>query len=417
MSSKIEIKNKIQSEAVELSKKHQFLCLNWATGTGKTLASAKIVESILKLNPKAKGYLVCKENTHKKNWKDEFIKHGKQNLLNNTKTILYASLHKESEKADFVLLDECHALTPKRISALKNILQKDVRIIFLSATIPVDKKELMIKLCKKIHFYKIDLNKAFDLGLLPEPKLIVHRFNLKKNIENKSWEYVWRKPKKGFKAVVKCNYKDLRVTIKKVNKMTGITCICSEQEYYNLATDQMKYYESLSMDYRNININVRRGCRNKYLNIATVRKRFIAEVKTSRVNDLVTKFRNNNNRFICFTGSVQQANLIGAKNAIHSKNKKEDNQNLVDCFNDNECSELFAVKMLREGVNLFNIEKGIITQLDSGIGSFFQMLGRCLRHEFPEMHLFVVNNTQDVKYFNNSMDNFNQKFIKYINYD
>ena len=84
---------------------------------------------------------------------------------------------------------------------------------------------------------------------------------------------------------------------------------------------------------------------------------------------------------------------------------------MIDCFNSLECSELFAVNMLREGVNLTNIERGIITQLDSGIGSFFQMLGRCLRHEFPEMHLLVVQDTQDVVYFNKSMNNFNEEFI------
>ena len=67
--------------------------------------------------------------------------------------------------------------------------------------------------------------------------------------------------------------------------------------------------------------------------------------------------------------------------------------------------------MLREGVNLTQIERGIITQLDSEIGSFFQMLGRCLRHEFPEMHLIVLQDTQDVVYFNKSMKNFNKDFI------
>ena len=86
---------------------------------------------------------------------------------------------------------------------------------------------------------------------------------------------------------------------------------------------------------------------------------------------------------------------------------------MIDCFNNEECTELFAVKMLREGVNLTNIERGIITQLDSGIGSFFQMLGRCLRHEFPEMHLLVVQNTQDEVYFRKSMENFNKKYITY----
>ena len=70
--------------------------------------------------------------------------------------------------------------------------------------------------------------------------------------------------------------------------------------------------------------------------------------------------------------------------------------------------------MLREGINLTQIEKGVITQLDSGIGSFFQMLGRCLRHEFPELHLFVIKGTQDEVYFNNSMKGFNQKYVTWV---
>jgi CRISPR/Cas system-associated endonuclease/helicase Cas3 len=56
-------KDKIQFRAVKLSVKHRFLCLEWSTGTGKTLASAKIVDRILEDKPDAVGYLVCKEST------------------------------------------------------------------------------------------------------------------------------------------------------------------------------------------------------------------------------------------------------------------------------------------------------------------------------------------------------------------
>ena len=198
-------KDLIQSEAVRLSKIHQFLCLQWATGCGKTLATAKIIEEIQRLNPKATGYIVCKERTHVKNWSDDFTKHGKDHLMVNTKTVLYASLHKHTDKADYIILDECHAITQKRINALKQILQKGVKIIFLSATIPKEKEGLMISLCKKIHFYTIDLNKAFELGLLPKPKLVVHKIRLKKDIDGQVWEYTIRKPKKGTLKSVKCD--------------------------------------------------------------------------------------------------------------------------------------------------------------------------------------------------------------------
>lgn len=376
------------------------------------------MEDIISKKPDAVGYLVCKENTHKKNWKDDLIKHKKEFILDNTKTILYASLHKETIKADFVILDECHGLTLKRIKALKKILQKNVQIIFLSATIPDVKKSMIIRLCRKVHFYTIDLNKAFELKLLPVPTLIVHRLHLKERrmFGEKEWNYVVRKPKNESTVVKYCAHKDLKKTIKLSKKDWGITCLGSEKEYYEQATSQMDYYERLSSNYT-LPIEVREGCRNKYLNIATVRKRFLAEVKTDRVANLVKDFRKLNNRFICFTGSVVQANTIGAKSAVHSKNTKELNQELIDCFNREECSELFAVNMLRESVNLTNIEKGIITQLDSGVGSFFQMLGRTLRHKVPEMHLFVIQNTQDVKYFNRSMKNFNHEYLRYRDYD
>jgi len=403
-------KTRIQSKAVALSKKHRFLCLEWATGTGKTLGALKIVKNILKDNPKAKGYLICKESTHKKNWLLDIKKHRMSKVGKSMKTVLYASLKNQEAKADFVILDECHALTPLRIKALKNILQRGTKIIFLSATIPYEKKVIMDLFCaNRIHYYKISLNKSFELKLLPEPSLVVHRVHLNTEIvRGKLWEYVARKPKG--KVIKYCSHKDMFATMKMYPKEVGVICQGTEQEHYDALNKQMAYYEGLSID-NDLPINVRTGCRNKYLNIASSRKKFIAEVKTQNVKDLVKEFRLNNTRFLCFTGSIKQVKELGADSAVHSKNKNDFNQHLVDCFNDMVCNELFAVKMLREGVNLTNIEKGIITQLDSGIASFFQMLGRCLRHEFPEMHLLVVQNTQDEVYFKKSMNNFNDKFI------
>jgi superfamily II DNA or RNA helicase len=406
-------KDIIQQNAVELSKLHRFLCLEWSTGTGKTLGSLKVVEEILKSRPSLKGYLVCKESTHKKNWIEDIKKHKKESVGNAMKTILYASLKNQKVKADFLILDECHALTPKRVDALIGIVKRDTQIIFLSATIPDDKKLLMNRFCgNKIHYNTISLNDAFKLKLLPEPSLVVHKMKLNSNIVNgKKWEFKARKAKsKVAPKYVYCNHQTMYNVMKDTPKEFGVICYGTEQEHYDALTNQMNYYYGLSQDYT-IAYPIRTGCRNKYLNIASNRKKFIAEVKTQSVKDLVNEFRNIKSRFICFTGSIKQVQEIGSESAVHSKNDSEKNQELIDCFNRLECDELFAVKMLREGVNLTQIEKGIITQLDSGIGSFFQMLGRCLRYEFPEMHLLVIQNTQDEVYFNKSMKGFNQKYI------
>jgi superfamily II DNA or RNA helicase len=326
------------------------------------------------------------------------------------KAILYASLKNQKVKADFVVLDECHALTPLRIKALIQVLQKGTKIIFLSATIPAEKKMLMDNMCNnRIHYYNVSLNDAFRLKLLPEPSLVVHKLYLnKKVVKGKLWEYQARKSKNKMNKY--CSHKDLFMTMKRYPKEIGIICQGTEQEHYNALTKNMTYYQGLSED-MNLPFPVRTGCRNKFLNIASKRKNFIAEVKTEAVNRLIKEFRANKLRFICFTGSIKQVEELGSKSAVHSKNDDKLNQELIDCFNKEECSELFAVKMLRESINLTNIERGVITQLDSGIGSFFQMLGRCLRHEFPEMHLFVLQETQDVVYFKRSMSKFNDKYV------
>jgi len=88
------------------------------------------------------------------------------------------------------------------------------------------------------------------------------------------------------------------------------------------------------------------------------------------------------------------------------------NQELIDGFNSKMYSMLFAVNMLREGLNLTDIQKGLIIQLDSTVGSYFQMLGRMLRHEFPEVHLIKLLNTQDEKYFERAMVDFSEDFIE-----
>ena len=133
--------------------------------------------------------------------------------------ILYASLKNQNKLADFVILDECHALTPKRILYLRQILQKGTRIIFLSATIPDEKKALMDNLCKNVHYDAIPLTRAFKIGLLPVPKLVVHKLYLNTAIVNgKKWEFVSRKPKKGSTEYVYTSHELMYDTLKKTPK-------------------------------------------------------------------------------------------------------------------------------------------------------------------------------------------------------
>lgn len=394
----------IQDCALDMAQHYNHLVLEFSTGVGKSLSAIKIIQQIIDSDAKATGFIVCKEKTHRKNWIEEFEKHGYTHLLNNITIILYASA-KKITKSDFLILDECHSLTDKRTKLIKPLIYRETKVLYLSATIEDNKKEFIALISRNTaYYYKIPLTEAIDLGLLPTPKVVVHKIKMNKGNTRKN-VFVMKKGKG--KNKVKCNYHERWSKFNAYSDLTLSVC-CNDHEYYELLTGQMAYYKEAAF---NGNVKYRTACRNKFLNIGSKRKKFIASTKTKAANNIVDSFRKDNHRFICFTGSIDQAKEIGAESAIHSKNSSTHNQELVDCFNQRQCEELFAVKMLREGVNLTEVHKGIVVQLDSTIGSFYQMLGRCLRHEFPEIHLIIVEDTQDEVYFSSAMSDFDMKYV------
>ncbi len=405
-------KDEIQANAVELSRLHKCLVLEWATGCGKTLGTFKMIKDILQQQPNATGYLICKESNHLANWIDDAVKHKYIKHLKDTNMLLYASLHKVSKVADYIILDECHALTDKRVDALIRLIGKDTKLIFLSATIPYEKRLLVQRLSKATaHFNTITLIDAINMGLLPEPKVIVHNSVLSN--ENKG-KYIWTMSKgiKSKQIQASCDYSHMW-SIFNTKPNMHLSVRCSESQYYQLITDKMQFHYDKSIELGQP-FNEKIKHKNLYLNLGSQRKRFIAQVKTEKAKEIIKQFRIDKKRFITFTGSIEQSLTLGANSSVNSKNHKDVNKELIDGFNSKMYSELFAVGMLREGMNLTEIEKGLIIQLDSTIGSFFQMMGRMLRHEFPEIHMIKLEGTQDEKYFEKAIMDFDEKYITYM---
>ena len=106
----IEEKNKMSQEEVQekallLSKDNPYIILQYATGVGKSCAMIKILENILINNPNLKGLLLEPEIALKKNIKEEFVKFGKEQLLNNTEIMCYMSFPDVIKQYYFLILD------------------------------------------------------------------------------------------------------------------------------------------------------------------------------------------------------------------------------------------------------------------------------------------------------------------------
>ena len=153
------------------------LLLEVATGFGKTLAAILFIEKHLGL-----WNIVVAETAHIKTWTDEFIKHGKQHLLNNVKIFCYASLHKHLDGGNYVFDEVHHALSIKRLALLKKINLS--KVIALSATVNNHQKAKLTAAIGNYTTIRITLSDAIDEGVLPEPMVYFVGVNLDNNWAN-----------------------------------------------------------------------------------------------------------------------------------------------------------------------------------------------------------------------------------------
>lgn len=340
------------------------------------------MELYLSHHPDAKGYIICKEEAHLANWEEDIIEHDKQFINSRVKKFLYDSLHKYDEEGfvDFVILDEAHALTDKRLAHLKKIVGSQTLLIMLSATVD-GMNEVILKQLSSYYEYHISISEAIERGILPPPIVYIHMHDLD---NSKKWiPYITE---------------------------DGNEIECTELGAYRLTTVEVDTwkakYDETSAEWARI----------KMVNAGSRRKRLMAEIKTNIARELI-KNEFENSRFICFTGSKNQCNELGKSYAIHSGKSKKANTKRREDFNNGYINKLFVVNMFKEAMNLVNIQKGLIVQLDNVKLSFIQMLGRVFRSSLPEMHIIVLKNTKDEHYLKNVMEGFNQEYVKTIIYE
>lgn len=396
------IKN-IQQNAVNYSEKFPFLLLTFATGVGKTLTALKIaINDIEKNKDFSKWTIAIEETSQISSWNQEFIKHNLQKYRKYFDIITYASIKKNENKK--IILDECHhAISNFRISNLKS--HKPTKIVALSATMDKFKKD---KLNQLGVFKQIDypLKKAIKEGILPTPKIKVHLIEL--NDDKPTLIYKKNKGGKQAKLNINCSYKNYLKDYIYSDYKANFEIRCTEKEFYKLLSKEIDFYKKQYMKFKH------KGLMFKWLNYASKRKRFVSEQKTNVLSDII-KTNKTKKRYIVFCGSIDQAKSVELyDNIIHSKKNKKENEDIIYKFNKKRISSIFCVNKLREGVNLYHLDFGIITQIDSKSLSFIQMVGRALRSEKPIVHLIITKNTKDYEYYEKIKKEIGEEFFQEI---
>lgn len=372
-------KQAIQAEAVRLSQKYDNLLLSWATGTSKTKAALEVMDSMTETSKGlGKVYIILKETNHEQNWRDEILKWKMWHFLPNIEFFCYASLHlHQNEQVSLIILDEVHALSEVREDYLKTI--KSDKIISLSATVDKTVKERLKSYKSGFYEYKISLQMAIDSGIVPKPSIYVAYIDLDK--EEKKYE--WKVPK--------------------AKKIGGYSTLLTAKAYYERLEKKIEWWDKL---YKK---DGHQWQHNRWIQTMGLRKKMMAKLKTDAAKLFLQDIANK--RYICFTGSIEQCDELGAKWAIHSKIPKQKREDIINGFNYGAINHLYAVGMLRESMNLNNIEAGVIVQLDNQKGSFEQMTGRSLRALAPEVYILILRGTKDEEYLDHATRGISSQYI------
>lgn len=387
----------------EALNKSNNIAIQAGTGVGKSkLALELLYELGSRQLDTLKVLIVVAERAHINNWNAEMIKWNLS--FGNATIICYASLKKYANtKWDAIIFDEAHHLgSDLRLDIFSTLSAKNM--IFLSATLKNSLLWELSQYCGHIESVKMGLQEAFDSNILPEPKIKL--IPLKLDNKNYTETVVQERGYKSRRRYITCIYPERWKYLRNRREYPNLTLtiVCTQQQKYDFLSEQFEYYKSQYMRTRN------EAMKNKWLQYGSKRKMYIGLLKTNHVKQILETVKDK--RFICFCTNIEQAETLGGKNAIHSKMKNP--LEIVNKFNNKEIDNLFAVGMLKEGMNLNDIQVGIIVQLDGQEISFIQKFGRTLRAESPVQYIIYYRGTRDEEYLKKALENINKDYIEEV---
>lgn len=390
---------KLQQTVVEQSEHAFNMLISWGTGIGKSLAAIRIQE---KMNSQ-KTFICVAEISHIENWKEEYIKHGKQELLKTTTIFCYDSLPKyQDTEIDLLINDECHHISDLRADYLSSIVTK--KVVNLSATLKSEEFLRIALLWGKPYISVVNTQTAIDMNILAQPTFYVKALTLNNSVNTEIIEIAPSKPI----GTVECTYIQRKAVLSNpINKKKIVRIHCTEQQKYDYLTERIETFKRnfflMGQDFRKF----------RWLSEASARKRYISSLKTRHIAQITANL--SGKKFLCFCGSIAQAELLGKGQTIHSMMKAKDIKEILEKFQTDQITSLYVVDKLKEGVNISGIESAIISQLDGHARSFIQKSGRAMRNRInPEIYIIYIKGTQDATYYNNAMIGMNPEFIKFI---
>ena len=356
----------VQSDALAVAIKNKRCGLGISMGVGKTRIAIQHLQK--HFNPLIEALVVIPKHSVAQSWIDELGKMNLENLVNHITFTTYLSLKKHNHNDyDIVYLDECHSLKYSHEVFLGMFTGK---ILGLTGTPPKhqnsEKGELVQKYCPIK--YTFDVDDATNSNILNDYQIVIHELELSK-----------------------------LPTLKKKTKAGG------------------HWYTTEQKDYAYVNGRIADAQTQKQIQFARIMRMRALMDYTSKESYVKSMLKNIDNQCIVFANTQNQADRI-CKHSYHSKNpKSEDN---LELFSDGRINEMSCVLQLSEGVTIPNLKQGIIMHAYGNERKTAQRIGRLLRlnpSETATCHILCYKGTQDVKWVEAAVSNFDPNKIKRYN--
>lgn len=351
-----------------------------ATGFGKTYMTCMLIKALYNKNPKLSVLIGVPTDVLKKQWLKEL---AKNQLFSVCKVEIFNTIVKNQYTVDLFVLDEIHAACSSvNINMFKVVNYR--YFLGLTAT-----------------FERLDGNHS----RLDEYTYVCDRINIEEAVSNN-----WLSDYRNYKVLIDVDLSSYHEWNQKFQSLfsifnfefnTAMSCI-------NKLEFSIKYAKKTGWDPTQI-----RGFAAAWMRMLKKRKSFVmSHPKKFEIADKILDARSNR-KCITFSATIKDAEYFKKRGyVLHSKQKKKENDTIIDKFNQQSIGVLSTSKSCDAGVDIKGLSVGVILSGDSSKTRTTQRIGRIIRFEegkVSEMFTLVIRNTIEETWFNNA--NSNQQYI------
>ena len=342
------------------------------TGFGKTRIALTISQLLTQKNPDLKILVVVPTDNLKNQWLKQLIE---WKLLKNVTVEIINTAIKKVQHFDLLICDEAHRYASDSFSKLFDVIYYKM-ILCLTGTLErLDGKEELIKTHAPI-CDAVTRDEAIENGWLADFKnyLVMIDVDLK---EYKQWDQVFNQ---CFSVL---NF-DFNLGMRLMKD----------------AVFRRKYAKQIKMEY-----NILTGVVMKWMKAMRKRKEFVlSHPKKIEITKKILNARKDK-KSITFCNTIKDAESIKMGYVLHSKQKKKENEAILEKFAKDSCGVINSSKALNTGTDIPGLSVGIMLANTSSKITKQQSIGRCIRKEgdkIAEFFTLVIKGTQDVKWAINS---------------